>query len=293
MRGRNSRPGSRGSLIAIVLAFVVAALAASPASATVTIGSADPFGPAPGGLVACTTDPCSHSQAVLPGRPVTSPVNGVVVRWSVRWGATPDTAALRVLDPQGDGAIFVSSSPPASILTDKESFAASLPIGVGDQIAVEDLGPGSPGGPRGTPNPGAVIDSWLDSPANGGFAEPTVSNNPPDTELLLNAEIEPSNDTRVDSITRNRKKGTAVAQVTVPNPGTLVVSSNLVAPKTLQAPGPGSGVLQVPLQPRKKARKRLKRKGKAVGSARFTYTPTFGTPKASVVQIPLRLKRKK
>jgi hypothetical protein len=260
---------------------------ADPAGATVTIGSADPFGPAPTGLVSCTTPPCSFSQAALPGRPVTSPVHGVVIRWSVRWGATPDTAALRVLDPFGGEALFVSSTGPETIVADKQSFAASLPIDRGDRIAVDDLAAGL-GGPRGnaTNVPGAVIDTWLDSPANGGFAAPSVSNNPPDTELLLNAEIEPSNDIRFDAFTKNRRKGTAMAFLSLPNPGTLAVSSRLVVQKRA-----GRRFGELLLAPTKKTRKRLNRTGKAVGAATFIFTPIFGTANAETARVVLRLKR--
>jgi hypothetical protein len=291
MRGRNSKRPSRSSVLGCALGIAFAAAIASPASAKITIGSADPFGPSPtSGLVSCATPPCSYSQAALPGRPVISPVNGVIQRWSVRWGTTPDTAVLRVMDPFGGEVLFTASSPPVNIVADKQSFPASIQIGFGDRIAVDDLNPGSGGSPQGTvdPVPGAVIDTWLDSPPDGDFASPTVSNNPPDTELLLNAEIEPFNDIRLDSIMKQRKKGTAIAYVTVRNRGTLEVSSKFVKPMTLQG-----GLLRVLLKPTKKTRKKLKRTGKALGPATFTFTPIFGTPNAQVFQIPLRLKRKK
>lgn len=295
MRGCRCRQRGRRPPLAIGLAIAMTLVSAGTASATVTIGSADPFGPsATSGLVSCGTPPCSYSQAALPGRPVTSPVNGVIQRWSVRWGTTPDAAALRVLDPYSSEMLFTASSAPVSIVADKQSFATSIQIGLGDRIAVEDRAPGAGGSPQGTRNdvnpiPGAVIDTFLDSPPDGGFASPTVSNNPPDTELLFNAEIEPFNDLRLDSIIKQRKKGTAIASVSVRNRGTLEVSSTFVKSQTLQ----GGSLFRVPLKPTKKTRKRLKRTGKAVGSATFTFTPIFGTPNAQDIRVPLRLKRKK
>jgi hypothetical protein len=284
-------PGKRVAS-AVGVAFVFLGLStATPAAATVTIGSADPLGPTlippNGGLVGCSTPPCAWSQATLPGRPVSSPVNGVIVRWRVQWGVTPDTIALRVLRPAAGGSLFVASTAPEPISTQKQTLTASVPISIGDRIAVEELGMTNTS-PRGIPATGGVIDTWLDSPPNGGSAPPSVSGNPPDTELLLNADIEPSNDATLSRPRLNKKKGTARVTVTLPNAGALAISGGPVRPQTLSATQPGP--VELALTPTKKAKKRLKRKGKSKGRVAFTFTPDFGAP--STEPLPLTLKRK-
>jgi hypothetical protein len=259
----------------------------------VTIGSADPLGhtePPASGLVSCTGPPCAWSQAALPGRPVSSPVNGVIVRWRVHWGITPDTIALRVVRPETGGSFFVDSTAPVPISTPKQTLTTSLGINLGDRIAVEKLGTANTTTPRGIEVPGGVIDTWLDPPSNGGFEPPSVSGNPENTELLLNADIEPLNDVTLFKPRQNKKKGTSRVTVRLPNAGTLAIGGGPVRPQTLTATQPGP--VELVLAPTKKAKKRLKQKGKASGSVAFTFTPDFGAPSTEPLSLTLKRKRR-
>jgi hypothetical protein len=279
-----------GKRITIALALALTSVAVAlpgTSGANVTIGSADPLSPSVEGVVGCGTPPCSWSQAALPGRLLSAPVNGRVVRWSVQWANTPDTVALQVLRTSAGGAIFLAATAPEPISTPTHSFAASLPISIGDRIAVQDLG-ATVSSPRGRTVPGAVIDTWVNSPPPNVPTPPDVSNNPPDTELLLNAEIEPSNDATLSRPRLNKKKGNARLTVTLPNAGSLTIGGRPVRPQTLTATQPGP--IELVLAPTKKAKKGLKRKGKAKGKTRFTFTPEFGT--AATKTLPLTLKRK-
>jgi hypothetical protein len=63
-------------------------------------------------------------------------------------------------------------------------------------------------------NPGLLAERATAAPAN------TYS----DTELLFNAEVAPSNTVGVVGTQRNKKKGTATLNLTLPNPGELNAS---------------------------------------------------------------------
>src|SRR5215203_4672234 len=89
------------------VAFVAGVALAVPAQAgaEVTIGS--DLAPNPGNADPCNPDAaCTISNSVLSGASLTSPLDGVVVRWRVRAQATMDTPGhlrLRVIRERGGG----------------------------------------------------------------------------------------------------------------------------------------------------------------------------------------------
>jgi hypothetical protein len=246
--------------------------------------------PANAGVAGCGGPPCTHSQSVLPGRTVASPVNGTVVRWRFEWSAFGGTARLRVIRPLTPSPLFAAASAVETTAGGANDLATSVPISIGDRIGIDDLGGG--GNAVGLiPAPGAADEAWDPAPADGAIAPPTSGN--AGFELYLNADVEPTNTFSVGKVAKRAKKGTAALTVTLPNAGTLepAAKSGLkaLAPDTLA--GPGDAVLA--LKPTKKARRKLLRKGKAAGKLGLTYTPSFGAPSTQTVKVGLKLKKRR
>ncbi len=162
-----------------ILAALSLTVGASPATATVTIGSDLATPPTQG--QGCAPEPCSFSQSALPGRLVTSPVNGTVVRWRVvMWDA--GSIRFRVLRPAVTGALFLHSGPAESAGDGFNTFVSALPISTGDRIGVQLLAPTSvflgAVGPSAHPVPGAADDFWhsdTGGPPDGSTVPPSTS----------------------------------------------------------------------------------------------------------------------
>lgn len=276
--------------LAVCLALGLILLQVQAAGAAVTIGSASLD--SPDGDVSCGT-PCAIFNAQLPaGGLTTSPVNGTITSWGMNATTGGTSVRLRVLQPLGgDQYRFVRSGPLATGLSaGPHQIPVTLPVSLGERIALEHNSVGAIG-LRGsvTPIPGARWQ-WI-QPATADGTEGAVTINAPTQEVLLNATIEPSNDATLTSLTKNKKKGTAAATISLPNAGTLSVQSNFITAQTMTATSPGPVTLT--LRPVKKTRKALGRKGKSRGSVSFTFTPSFGSPSTDTTQVGLKKKRKR
>jgi hypothetical protein len=86
----------------------------------------------------------------------------------------------------------------------------------------------------------------------------------------------------------NRRKGTALLPVTVPDAGTLTLSGKGV--RSLQRRTEGPQTLTVPIKARGKAKKRLKRTGAVRVATKLEYTPSSGLPAAASRAMVLRRK---
>jgi hypothetical protein len=170
----------------------VAALAPAGASAAVTIGS-DLSATANTNLCSAG-EPCTYSQYSLPGRQVTSPVDGVAVRWRIKSGSAGGAVRLRVLKPAG-GTTFTgagTSDAGTTVAGVSPYFAARLPLKAGDYIGVDNASSAlifssvAPGGSvmLGWRNPLPGLPDGSTQPANVNQA----------WELLLQADIEADGD---------------------------------------------------------------------------------------------------
>lgn len=130
------------------LTFAVAALAsawalltaAGAGATTITVGSVLPPGSAPEEVKEVGT----LFNTALPekGANLSSPVNGLVVRWRVQ-GAVGGPFTLRVLRPNGSGAYTaVGSSAPATPANESvQTFPANIPVKAGDLIGIDPTNP--------------------------------------------------------------------------------------------------------------------------------------------------------
>jgi hypothetical protein len=127
----------RHAVSALTLAIAVGMVSATGAAAsTITVGSVLPEKPTPTEFKSVRT----FFNAALPEKGVnlTSPVNGAIVRWRV-FGAEGGPFYLRVLHATGTGAYSASgtSNPATPSGPGLQTFAANLPVRVGDLIGID------------------------------------------------------------------------------------------------------------------------------------------------------------
>jgi tripartite motif-containing protein 71 len=88
------------------------------------------------------------------------------------------------------------------------------------------------------------------------------------------------------TLERNRRRGTARLAVRIPGPGSLVLEGRQIKP--VRARPEAAGMVRLPIRPRRGARRRLDREGKARVQLSVTYTPTNGAPNTTLKRIKLR-----
>jgi hypothetical protein len=181
----------------VATSAVAGALLAIPgqAGAAVTIGSdlaPDPVNSACGGPGACTI-----ANTALPGQQITSPTNGVIVRWRVRVNFTDlggNAVRLSVIHQASGGAftgVNASSTVtiPQTALSDETTYAfsAQQPIAAGDQLALDLDSPTNNLGIMTGNQPGVTRALWAPQLAVG---ESRTPNSTITQELMLNADVE-------------------------------------------------------------------------------------------------------
>jgi hypothetical protein len=279
--------------------LIVAALAASAGSAqgAATIGS-NLAGSTDDNMPGCN-NPCTAINLALPAASqaangVVSPVNGTVTSWRAKantLGAN-DNLRLQVLRPvsgttfTGIATSTAQSWPPQV----SPPLPTSLPIQIGDSIGV--LNPTARLIYSNTS--GGQVAAWFLAPAgplaDGSTRQADVVGN--NKEVLVQATIEPTNTIAFGALTRNKKKGTAIVTLTLPNPGQLSYSGtgvNVTGPASVAAPGD----IQLTVRATGKKRKKLNKKGKVSVSFGTTFTPNFGAASITPDALTLRKKLKK
>jgi hypothetical protein len=279
----------RWCLIAVAAASMFLTAVGS-ARADITIG-APSVNVTPDSGNGCGTPPCVFSDALIPSRMVSSPVNGTVTGWGVRITSNGTSVQLRLIRPLSGSPMFLfagSSTSQASLATGPHvSLPAAVPISIGDTIGVEILGSGSIGASTVS---GAEGQFFQPAPADATSASPNF--NSADTEYLVNATIKPSNSFTVTGIAPT-KKGTATLAFNLPNAGDLtgsgqgaqVASTGAVTSKAVPA---GTATLVVKATGKKK--RKLNEKGKVKLNLAVTYTPTGGDPSTQSVKVKLHKK---
>ena len=294
-----TRMRSKG-LLASTLATAALVAAAGTAQGAVTIGSSlatTANGNDPGCAVdgiPCTATNLSLPQASLAAGGLFSPVNGTVTSW--RLGAmNADTISLQVVRPvSGTTYAGVSTSAPVSYMLNMgdpfPSNQTNLPIQIGDGLGLLD--------PHANfiyaDTTGGQVAAWYLAPGgplgNGQTRTADIVGN--NKEALVQATIEPINTLTFGALTHNKKRGTATATVSVPNPGQLIFAGqgvSVTGPASVAAPGD----VQLSVRATGKKAKKLKRKGKVSISFGTTFTPSFGAAGITPDNFTLRKKLKK
>jgi PASTA domain len=198
----NRSPRVRAArLLAIVgLALAASGWAAAPSDAAVTLGSN--LATEPSNTVFCanggTTRGCLAVQDVFPGRDLSAPFSGVIVRWHVRLGSETEAQTIRIrvvrrVAPEEFK--IISSSPFESIPAGEGTytFPAAVPIASGDQVGLEgDSGKGlaAEGTLAGAESFLFNVAPETDGAETGLPVFPIFENR----EVLMNVEVEPDCD---------------------------------------------------------------------------------------------------
>jgi hypothetical protein len=185
----------------VITAGLVALVLAAPAQGATTIGSG--LGQRANLSIACGTPGeadsfCTTAQIELPDRPVTAPIDGVIVRWRMR-SASAGTASLRVLRPAGSGKfVGAGTSAPITLASvsspgeDRSYFATTrLTVLQGDYIGLDRQRKTGAVYAQRSGNAFDVIQ-WDVPLADGESEGPDASYE--GAELLLNADVEPDKD---------------------------------------------------------------------------------------------------
>jgi len=112
--------------------------------------------------------------------------------------------------------------------------------------------------------------------------------------LNISAVFVPANAFTLGATARNKKKGTATIEVTVPNPGELTSSGKGV--KAASAGGAviskavGTGQARLVIKAKGKKKQRLNTVGKVKLKVAVTYTPTGGDANTQSVKVKLKKK---
>ncbi len=291
------RLARRSTRIALALAAGALLLGAGTAqAATVTVGS-----PLTGTFSSSFGGTATEANVALsePGALISAPDNGTTANWTaVRYrvivsGTGP--YALRVIHPAGSDFTGGGTSGPATPSgMGLQSFSANLPISAGDLIGLDLLDSSSSVGQANVA--GSMVYEWGNNGflADGETAPPKYTY--PNYELGFNADLVPTNTFTVDATQRNKKKGTATLNLTLPNPGDLSASGNGVKAASghgaVISKAVGAGAAQLLIKATGKKKRTLNKKGKATVNVTITYTPTNGDPKTQSMTIKLKRKRK-
>jgi hypothetical protein len=184
----------RRGISAGLAAFAVMLVGAPSAMGATTIGSE--LAATADNVLGCADDPpCTVSQRSLPGRQLTAPTDGVIVRWRIKSGDSTQAqpVSLRVIRGTGANSTGVGSSQaqdiPAGAGT--HTFPTSIPVLAGDFIGINCCT--SPGNIGEFFHTTLVlpIDFWQPPLRDGETRAPTGAFT---SEVLVNADLEPDCD---------------------------------------------------------------------------------------------------
>ena len=176
---------------ALVSGFLICGITGQ-AHATTTIGS--DLSATPNFATGCSAA-CTYVQSTLSGRPLTAPIDGVVVRWRIKSGDGTEglqTVRLRVVRGTDAASTGVGSSEPETFpgIAGVYAFDTRLPIAAGDRVGIDCCAGGIPQ-IFSDATPGAVADLWDPGLPDGESRAPSETDN---VEVLMNADIEPDAD---------------------------------------------------------------------------------------------------
>jgi hypothetical protein len=252
-------------------------------------------------------------QAAAPV-PFTVPFpGGVITEWSHRGDVddTPGSGRLQLWGPAGaPNYTLVGRSALQAFTADVVNvFPTRIPVTGGEQLglrAVDDPACGYlemasslagettatdplPGETRSLATPFVSfvlnVEAVLEPDADGdGFGDETQDDCPGQPDGSAGC---PSNQFRFGKLKLNRKKGTARLKVKVPGPGELeLAKTKKLKGKSRRAKE--AGARKLPIKPTRRAKKRLRRKGKLGARAKVTYTPDGGQPNEKGERVRLR-----
>jgi hypothetical protein len=291
----------RAAQLAVAAIAGVALVGPATAQGVVTIGSN--LGRGPDGHPGCMGGPCTFALGSVTNpsfaapNGLTSPVNGTVITWRIRAGASSTATAFRVIRPLGGG-LFTGAGTSTTVTPAPDAttpFNTQLLIRIGDLIGIDCCETGfgvyfrDSGGDRLRWNPPLLAD--------GGPGRAPITQ---DSETLINADIDPTS--ALANVKARAKKGGKVrVSLEAPNAGSLVAGDKKDAsvkaisaakkPKLLKrttAQAAAAGPLGIVVKASKAARALLVDGRRPKAKLKLIFTPTGGSASTQVVKVKLK-----
>ena len=289
--GRGQRHLKRKAAVALLAGSVVLLLAAGPASAQ---GLLDANCPGPPNT---SVDPDPGDRDV---QTFTAQRTGSLVRGETeisKLGGAADWV-MQIVTTDGSGTptnnVLASTTIANASVPDGDSrivglFASPATVVAGQQLGLLITRPGESYTLRDrddNPCPGQEFFS-----ASGG---PFMSEAPV-FDFVFAVFVKPTNAFTLGAITRNKKKGTATLNFTLPNPGELTGSGDGVKASStggaVISKAVGAGQARLLIKAKGKKQRKLNETGKVKLSVAVTYTPTGGDPNTQSMKVKLKKKR--
>jgi hypothetical protein len=286
IQGQGERIRAFGLVAA--LACFCSTLLVSPAAASVTIGQLAPGAAAAG----CNQENDWVQPTVTSGNSYVVPGAGTITSWSTNAAAGAGRMlAMKIFRKTGDPNVYAvvghgGPYPLAGGLVN--TFPASIPVKAGDLLGVNATNAGTINTACFFSVPGEPTLYFFGN-LNDGQSAAFV--NDPGTRPNVTAVFAPSNTVTVGNTTRNKKKGTATLNLTLPNPGELTASGNGVKASSagaVSSKAVPAGAAQLLIKAKGKKKRKLNEKGKVKVSLAVTYTPTGGDPGTQSVKVKLK-----
>jgi hypothetical protein len=294
MVGLRTRPRLAPLVATVLLAAAGLLSSASAASGAVSIGqnpSSAPPADCTSQLDLVQPSVTSATRYVVPS----TIAQGTITSWSHRAAAgAGQTMTMKVFRSLGGSSFqVVGHDGPRNLSpsTLNTFDGVSIPVAAGDILGANSAGA------AGVPN-GCVFaatgDRHLEAPGNLPDGGSRAFGSVPDTRVNVRARVEPVNRFSFGTLTRRKKRGIALIQVNLPNPGRLSVSSSGVTDfvrgsSRITAPG----TVTVALGATRSKRRKLKRRGRVFITPTFRYTPTSGSRHSETLVVKLKKKRQK
>jgi hypothetical protein len=279
-------PSGRRLALAFILAGTLLTLAASQAPAAVTIGQLAP--PNPSSETSADTDRAQIS--VTSGNSYVVPATGGITAWTLTsWSHTAATdpvqeLTMKVFRETGGSLAYtaVAHDGPRQLTPGTvNTFQTNLQVTAGDVLGNNSKSPGD--NASYFPVPG---ESFLNrEPGLADGQSGTFALNTDGQRLNISAVLEPTNTFALGGITRNKKKGTATLEATVPNPGNMTAAGKGVKASSSAV---GAGPVELKIRAKGKKKRKLAEAGKVKLNVALTYTPTGGGASSQAAKVKLR-----
>jgi hypothetical protein len=274
--------------LAPVVAALLLAVSASPATGSVTVGQTAQSPPVSSG----TGNSFDLVQGtVASGNSYVVPANGTLTAWSTYANAGGGMLAMKIYRPLGGNTyLAVAHNGPRTLSPSVLNTFTGLSVQVKAGDLLGNSTPSSAGGPAalflGVPGDQNLFRVNLADGDQGAF-----QNDDPDYRVNISAVINPTNSFTPGAVTQNKKKGTATLAFDLPNSGNLagsgqgaqVASTGAVTSKAVPA---GTATLVVKAKGKKK--RNLNEQGKVKLNLAVTYTPTGGNPSTQSLKVKLK-----
>jgi hypothetical protein len=281
-----TRPKAFG--LCSILACLGVLATSAPVKGSITIGQVDPSP-----VAVCTNSPFDHiMEAVGSGNSYVVPYPGTVTSWSHNAAAgSGQQLTMKVFrQVSGNAWTVVGHDGPRPLTPSSlNTFPASIPVRAGDVLGLNDANALSNPNACSFDEPG-MGDSLLERGGDLADGDQGTFNGPYDSRSNVTAQLDPTNTFSVGQAVRNKKKGTALLTVELPNPGDLAAAGKGAKVTIGAAPATAVSAGQLTLKVKAKGKKRrtLEATGKVKVRLSITFTPTGGSPRSEQIKVKLK-----